>query len=113
MSGFHEIAVAERTRTYGTLRALGANPRQVRRVVLGEAIVIGAAGGALGVGLSALLLSQAASIPGLNGFGAALVLSPALLVAMLALSAVIGLLSGLTPAVSAYRANITSMLRQV
>jgi ABC-type antimicrobial peptide transport system permease subunit len=41
------------------------------------------------------------------------VLSPALLVAMLALSAVIGLLSGLTPAVNAYRANITSMLRQV
>jgi len=26
---------------------------------------------------------------------------------------VIGLLSGLTPAVSAYRSNITSMLRQV
>jgi putative ABC transport system permease protein len=49
------IAVAERTRTYGTLRALGAHPRQVRRVVLGEAIVLGLAGSAVGLGLGRLL----------------------------------------------------------
>jgi putative ABC transport system permease protein len=42
------------------LRALGADPRQVRRSVLGEAAVLGAVGGAVGlvagIGLAALLL---------------------------------------------------------
>ena len=49
------IAVAERTRTYGTLRALGAHPRQVRRVVLGEAVVLGLIGSALGLVFGRLL----------------------------------------------------------
>jgi putative ABC transport system permease protein len=49
------IAVAERTRTYGTLRALGAHPRQVRRVVLGEAIVLGLIGSLIGLVLGRLL----------------------------------------------------------
>jgi putative ABC transport system permease protein len=107
------MSIRERRKEIAVLKTLGFSSALVLTLVLGEAVVIGAAGGALGVGLSALLLSQAGSIPGFNGFGAALVLSPALLVAMLALSALIGLLSGLTPAVSAYRSNITAMLRQV
>jgi putative ABC transport system permease protein len=49
------IAVAERTRTYGTLRALGAHPRQVRRVVIGEAVVLGLLGSAVGLLLGRLL----------------------------------------------------------
>jgi putative ABC transport system permease protein len=49
------IAIAERTRTYGTLRALGAHPRQVRRVVLGEAVVLGLVGSALGLIVGRLL----------------------------------------------------------
>ena len=49
------IAVAERTRTYGTLRALGAHPRQVRRVVLGEAVVLGLIGSAVGLVIGRLL----------------------------------------------------------
>ena len=38
------VAVAERTPTYGILRALGARPAQVRRVVLTEAGVLGLRG---------------------------------------------------------------------
>jgi putative ABC transport system permease protein len=53
------IAVAERTRTYGTLRALGAHPRQVRRVVLGEAVVLGLIGSVLGLLLGRLLAGVA------------------------------------------------------
>ena len=49
------IAVAERTRTYGTLRALGAHPRQVRRVVLGEAVALGLVGSLTGLVLGRLL----------------------------------------------------------
>src|SRR5207253_1584806 len=51
------LAVAERTRLYGTLRALGAVPRQVRRVVVVEAAQLGLvsslAGIVLGYGLAA------------------------------------------------------------
>lgn len=49
------VAVAERTRTYGTLRALGAHPSQVRRVVIGEALVLGLAGSLVGLILGRLI----------------------------------------------------------
>lgn len=54
------LAVAERTRTYGTMRALGALPKQVRRVVVTEAAALGLVSGlvglVLGYGLAALAL---------------------------------------------------------
>jgi putative ABC transport system permease protein len=54
------LAVAERTRTYGTMRALGALPKQVRRVVVTEAALLGLVSGVvglvLGYGLAALAL---------------------------------------------------------
>jgi putative ABC transport system permease protein len=53
------MLVAQRTRELALLRAVGASRRQVVRVVLGEAVVIGFAGGVLGllggVGLAAAL----------------------------------------------------------
>ena len=109
------MAIRERRTEIAVLKTLGFSSALVLALVLGEALVIGSSGGgARRRAAGALLLSQRRhASQGLNGFGAALELSPALLVAMLALSALIGLLSGLTPAVSAYRANITSMLRQV
>jgi len=75
--------------------------------------VIGIVGGGLGVGLASLLVANAGTIPGLNGFGMALSLTPGLVTLMFVISGVIGLLAGLTPAVSAYRSSITAMLRQV
>ncbi|ALL77463.1 hypothetical protein AD006_23005 [Pseudonocardia sp. EC080610-09] len=48
-------AVAGRRRELGLLRAVGATPGQVRRVVLGEATLVGAAGAALGTALAAAL----------------------------------------------------------
>ncbi|HUQ39500.1 MAG TPA: FtsX-like permease family protein [Acidimicrobiales bacterium] len=43
------MAVIERTRMYGALRALGATRRQVRRVVVSEALVLGAVSTVLGL----------------------------------------------------------------
>ena len=52
VAGTFSYAVAARRREFGLLRTAGATPRQVRRLVLGEAIVVGvlasAVGGALG-----------------------------------------------------------------
>src|SRR5204862_6508927 len=60
------LAVAERTRTYGTMRALGALPNQVRRTVVTEAAALGLvsslAGLILGYGLASLALQLVSSL---------------------------------------------------
>ena len=60
------MAVVERTRLYGTLRALGATRRQVRRIVLVEAFVLGVvstiAGLVVGLGMSVLLTRALSSL---------------------------------------------------
>lgn len=45
------MAVIERVRSYGTMRALGATRAQVRKVVVAEALVLGAISTVLGLGL--------------------------------------------------------------
>jgi putative ABC transport system permease protein len=48
---FTIAAVGRRTREFGTLKAIGWTSRRVVRQVLGESIVIGLIGGAIGIGL--------------------------------------------------------------
>lgn len=61
------VGVAERRRDVGMLRALGATRAQVRRVFAGEAVVLGAVGASIGVGLALLLAAGA-----LRGFAGAI-----------------------------------------
>ncbi|MDG9728546.1 ABC transporter permease [Streptomyces sp. DH41] len=49
------FTVAQRRREFGLLRTIGATPRQVRRMVYGEALVVGAAGAAVGALLGVVL----------------------------------------------------------
>ena len=107
------MSIRERRTEIAVLKTLGFSSALVLTLVLGEALVLGAVGSGIGVGLACVVLSLAGTIPGFSGFGAALKLTPGLAAAMLAVGALIGLLAGLTPAVSAYRSNITTMLRQV
>jgi putative ABC transport system permease protein len=74
-------AVAARRREFGLLRTAGATPRQVRRLVLGEALAVGipasAAGGALGIVIAlpfARWLARAGFAPA--GFTAHFILWP-------------------------------------
>jgi putative ABC transport system permease protein len=48
------FAVVQRRRELALLRAVGATPKQVRRMVRGEALLVGAVASALGVGLGLL-----------------------------------------------------------
>lgn len=49
------MAVVERAKTYGTLRALGATRGQVRRIVIAEALVLGVVATAVGLVLGLLI----------------------------------------------------------
>lgn len=105
--------VVERTRTYGTLRALGATRAQLRRVVLVEAGVMGAAGTAAGLvvgfGVGAGLTSLLARLvhitpPGMD------VTATAVGVAV-GVGVVTSVASGLLPALRAARMSPVSAMR--
>jgi putative ABC transport system permease protein len=101
------ISVNERTAEVGLLRALGAGRRQVIGLFLGEAVVLAAAGGLIGLALGAggaWLIG--AAIPGLPTHVA---WSYALLALMVAV--VIGLLAGVMPASRAARMDPVTALR--
>jgi len=110
------MAIRERRTEIAVLKTLGYSSGLVLALILGEALVIGTIGGGVGVFIARGLIANLANIPGVGSMLAQfppLALSPALAAGMLGFGALIGLLSGLAPALGAYRASITSMLRQV
>ncbi len=62
VAGSFNIAVQERARELALLRAVGAGQKQVMRLVLREAVLLGAVGSAAGVILGALAASGTASL---------------------------------------------------
>jgi len=110
------LAVRERRTEIAVLKTLGFKAHQVMGLVLGEALLIGALGGAVGLFLARGMIHALPSLPfigdavrgfpnlglslGVGGVGFGLALA-------------LGGLAGLMPAASAYRARITDMLRQV
>ena len=105
------MAIRERRKEIAVLKTLGYPSALVLGLVLGEALVIGLAGGGFGVLLANGMMANLGQIPGMQL--PPMTFSPALAAGMLAFSAFIGLLAGLAPAVGAYRSSITAMLRQV
>lgn len=109
------MAVRERRNEIGVLKTLGFSSGRVMGLILGEAASIGALGGLLGLGLSAMIIAALPKVPfigplvaGFNNFGLHWgVTSQGIAIALL-----LGLISGLIPALSAYRAKIADMLRQ-
>ncbi len=100
------MSVAERTRLYGTMRALGATRRQVRRVVYAEALAIGAAGTGLGLVLGVAVAAglRAATDRLLSLFGdPGLVLTPWVFVVAGLVGLGVSLLSAMIPARRAAR----------
>jgi putative ABC transport system permease protein len=104
------MAIFERTREIGLLRAVGWRRRRVLAMVLGEALVIALAGTILGdilavVGIRALTLSPTA-----RGFIEPN-LPPEVLVIALVLGVGLSLLGGLYPAARAAALDPTEALR--
>jgi putative ABC transport system permease protein len=105
------ISIRERIGEIAIFKAIGFNDRAILFFVLGESLAISVAGGTLGI------LLAAAAIPamgaGLNGLLPRLVLPGSLMVVGLAFAIVVGIASGLLPAVSAMRLRVVTALREV
>jgi putative ABC transport system permease protein len=112
------MAVRERRTEIGVLKTLGFSSAHVMGFVVGEALLLGVLGGALGVFGSEALLYFVSHAPGvteiLAGIGlTGLELKPAVAALGFFIAVILGLVAGLVPALSAYRAKITDILRTV
>jgi putative ABC transport system permease protein len=108
------MAVRERRTEIAVLKTLGFTSAQVMGLVVSEALVIGGVGGVFGVaGTAALIwaLDHATSGTWFGFAGMELTLRVAAI--GLGVALVLGLAAGLMPAVGAYRARVTEMLRGV
>lgn len=116
------MSIYERTREIGVMKVLGCAVGNIRAMFLVEAGAIGLLGGAAGIGLSygisALINSIAAQKAGSGGsiFGAGggdiSIIPPWLVLASLAFSTLVGLLSGLYPANRAVKISALTAIHQ-
>ena len=106
-------AVVERTRLYGTLRALGASRRQVLGTVLREAtalaVVSSLTGIALGLGAAQLFVRFASDVTGVTN--PRIVVSPSAIVGGMAVGLLVTLAAALIPAVRAARLSPVDAIR--
>jgi len=110
------IAVRERQQEIGVLKTLGFPSALVMGLILTEALLLGLMGGAIGLGLASLMIRALPNMPFIGdvvrqfpGLG----LSPKIVSYGLGVALLLGLLAGFFPAMMAYRARITEVLRQV
>ena len=105
------MAARERTTEIAVLKTVGFSDGLILRLVGGEALAVSLLGGILGCGLAALVFRESDFTAG--GFFPNFRVLPETILAGLLLAAVMGVLSGLAPAISAARLKIASALRKV
>ena len=108
------MSIRERTREVGVLKMLGFTPGQILGLVIGEASVIGLAGGVLGCVLAGVLCAAlGVLVSGASGFASVVkapTMSPLVAALTLATAAVIGLMSAIVPGLTAARTSILDAL---
>ncbi|HVO78737.1 MAG TPA: ABC transporter permease [Candidatus Bathyarchaeia archaeon] len=110
------IAVRERRQEIAVLKTLGFSSVLVMTLIISEALLIGAAGGLLGLVLSKGLLNILPDVPVLGdivatypNFG----LSPQTAGLGMGIALLLGLAAGFFPAMTGYRSRIAEALRQI
>ena len=112
------MAIYERTREIGVLKALGASAREIRALFTVEAAMLGLLGGFFGLIFGTLLGRLVDWIghrfliaEGITGIGQLSVVPPWLALGSLAFAAFIGIAAGLYPAARAARLDPVAALR--
>lgn len=108
------VSVIERTKEIGVLRSIGARKKDIARVFNAETMLIGFAAGLLGIGVAYLLcipinaiIGALAAVP----IGNMAVLNPLHALAMVIISVVLTLISGLIPSGAAAKKDPVVALR--
>jgi putative ABC transport system permease protein len=105
------MAARERTTEIAVLKTLGFTDGLILRLVAAEALLLSTAGGVLGCGIAYLLFRRVDFTAG--GFFPNFRVLPETLGWGMLLAALMGLLSGLVPALQAARLQIAGALRKV
>jgi putative ABC transport system permease protein len=111
--------VMERTVEIGTAMALGIKRKRILALFLLEGLLVGVLGGAIGIVVGYLLASLASTVgipmppaPGMTeGFDAAIIVTPRIILEAGALSVITTLLASIYPSWRASRLEIVDALR--
>lgn len=110
------MGVRERTHEYGVLRAIGFLPKQIAGFVVVESVLVGAAGGTLGLMLSYPLVEKGIGRfleENMGGMFPYVKVEPQVAGLALGLAALLGGLAAMIPAWQSSRLNVVDALRRV
>jgi len=107
-------SVLERTKEIGVMKAVGAQNKNIRTIFLIESGLLGSVGGVIGalIGLGFAFLASFAANTALGTTVISVQISWHLLLASVAFSLGIGLISGILPAIQASKLNIVDAIRK-
>ncbi len=106
----------ERTKEYGTLRAIGFLPQHIAMSVLFESILIGVIGGAISLLISYPLINQGMGRfieENMGGFFPYFRIETSTMILAILLSVALSIVAGLIPAYRASKLNVIAALRKV
>ncbi len=106
------MAVQDRIKEHAVLQTLGVRPARVFRIVIAESLLLCFAGGILGTAVALAILNWGGLAIGAEGVTIAFRPSIQLAAVGLLVSASVGILAGIIPAVQAARTPIVTALRQ-
>jgi putative ABC transport system permease protein len=102
------LTVRERTREIGVLKTLGFPGPRILRMILGESVLLALLGGLPGLGIAALVIYSLRE--DLMQFMPSLSVRADIMLGGVGIMLVLGLVTGLLPALNAMRLNIVSAL---